>query len=117
MKGTVLYGPRDVRFEERDAPTIIKPIDAIIRISATCICGNDLWPDTPMESSKTGQIRKVSVGWLCAGRIVTTLLVIAWSVLLAAPTWAADDTEQVVLAAQRDVGQLRSPAMSPRSTR
>ena len=44
MKGTILYGPRDVRFEERDAPTIIKPTDAIIRISATCVCGSDLWP-------------------------------------------------------------------------
>jgi threonine dehydrogenase-like Zn-dependent dehydrogenase len=44
MKGTVLYGPRDVRFEERDVPTIIEPTDAIIRISATCVCGSDLWP-------------------------------------------------------------------------
>ena len=44
MKGTVLYGPRDVRFEELDEPTIIKPTDAIIRISATCVCGSDLWP-------------------------------------------------------------------------
>jgi threonine dehydrogenase-like Zn-dependent dehydrogenase len=44
MKGAVLYGPRDVRFEERAAPTIIKPTDAIIRISATCVCGSDLWP-------------------------------------------------------------------------
>jgi D-arabinose 1-dehydrogenase-like Zn-dependent alcohol dehydrogenase len=44
MKGTVLYGPRDVRFEERDAPTIINPTDAIVRISATCVCGSDLWP-------------------------------------------------------------------------
>jgi threonine dehydrogenase-like Zn-dependent dehydrogenase len=44
MKGTVLYGPRDVRFEERDEPTIIEPTDAIIRISATCVCGSDLWP-------------------------------------------------------------------------
>ena len=44
MKGTVLYGPRDVRFEERDAPKIIEPTDAIIRISATCVCGSDLWP-------------------------------------------------------------------------
>src|SRR5439155_16537464 len=44
MKGTVLYGPRDVRFEERDTPTIIKPADAIIRVSATCVCGSDLWP-------------------------------------------------------------------------
>jgi threonine dehydrogenase-like Zn-dependent dehydrogenase len=44
MQGAVLYGPGDVRFEERDAPTIIKPTDAIIRLSATCICGSDLWP-------------------------------------------------------------------------
>jgi threonine dehydrogenase-like Zn-dependent dehydrogenase len=44
MIGAVLYGPRDVRFEERDAPTFIKPADALIRISATCVCGPDPWP-------------------------------------------------------------------------
>ncbi len=44
MQGTILYGPGDVRFEERDSPSIIKPTDAIIRISATCVCGSDLWP-------------------------------------------------------------------------
>ena len=44
MKGAVLYAPRDVRFEERDDPRIIKPTDAIIRMSATCVCGSDLWP-------------------------------------------------------------------------
>ena len=44
MQGAVLYGPRDVRFEEREVPKIIKPTDAIIRLSATCVCGSDLWP-------------------------------------------------------------------------
>lgn len=44
MLGTVLYGPRDVRFEERPEPAILKPTDAIIRLSASCICGSDLWP-------------------------------------------------------------------------
>lgn len=44
MRGAVLYGPRDLRFEERETPKIIKPTDAIIRISATCVCGSDLWP-------------------------------------------------------------------------
>lgn len=44
MKGTMLYGTRDVRFEERPDPTIIEPTDAIIRLSATCVCGSDLWP-------------------------------------------------------------------------
>src|SRR5207247_1738580 len=49
MRGAVLYGPRDVRFEERDVPKIIKPTDAIIRISAACVCGSDLWPYRGIE--------------------------------------------------------------------
>jgi threonine dehydrogenase-like Zn-dependent dehydrogenase len=44
MRGAVLYGPRDVRYEQRDEPKIIKPTDAIIRLAATCVCGSDLWP-------------------------------------------------------------------------
>jgi threonine dehydrogenase-like Zn-dependent dehydrogenase len=44
MLGTVLHGPGDVRFEERPEPAILLPTDAIIRLSATCICGSDLWP-------------------------------------------------------------------------
>jgi threonine dehydrogenase-like Zn-dependent dehydrogenase len=43
MRGAIIYGPRDVRFEERADPAIIKPADAIIRMSATCVCGSDLW--------------------------------------------------------------------------
>ena len=44
MKGTVLHGPRDIRFEDRPRPAIIDPTDAVIRLSAACICGSDLWP-------------------------------------------------------------------------
>ena len=44
MRGAVLHGPKDLRFEERETPAIIKPTDAILRISATCVCGSDLWP-------------------------------------------------------------------------
>src|ERR671929_415535 len=44
MRGTVLYGPRDIRFEDRPEPQIIEPTDAVIRTSATCVCGSDLWP-------------------------------------------------------------------------
>jgi len=43
MRGTVLYAPRDVRFEEREIPKVLKPTDAVIRISAACVCGSDLW--------------------------------------------------------------------------
>src|SRR5688572_27439916 len=44
MLATVLHAPRDVRFEDVAEPKILKPTDAIIRLSATCICGSDLWP-------------------------------------------------------------------------
>jgi threonine dehydrogenase-like Zn-dependent dehydrogenase len=39
-----MYGPGDVRVEERDDPRIVDPTDAIIRVSAACVCGSDLWP-------------------------------------------------------------------------
>ncbi len=44
MRGAVIHGARDVRFEERADPKIEKPTDAVIRMSATCVCGSDLWP-------------------------------------------------------------------------
>jgi threonine dehydrogenase-like Zn-dependent dehydrogenase len=75
MRGAVLYGPRDVRFEERDEPTIIDPTDAIIRLSATCVCGSDLWPyrgidaptqPTPMGHEYCGIVEEV-------GRAVTSI--------------------------------------------
>lgn len=68
MQGTVLYGPRDVRFEERPAPRMIKPTDAIVRTSVTCVCGSDLWPyrganpitqPTPMGHEYCGIVEEV----------------------------------------------------------
>src|SRR4051794_22122745 len=44
MRGAVMYGPGDVRVEERDDPRIVDPTDAIVRVSAACVCGSDLWP-------------------------------------------------------------------------
>ena len=44
MKGAVLYGARDVRYEDRADPKIVEPTDAIVKLSASCICGSDLWP-------------------------------------------------------------------------
>jgi len=44
MFGTTLYAPGDVRYEELPEPTIVRSTDAIIRLSATCVCGSDLWP-------------------------------------------------------------------------
>jgi len=68
MKGTVLYGPRDIRFEDRADPTVVEPTDAIIRMAATCVCGSDLWPyrglqridgPTPMGHEYCGFVEEV----------------------------------------------------------
>jgi len=68
MRGAMLYGKGDVRFEERAEPTISKPTDAIVRVAATCVCGSDLWPyrgispfpePTPMGHEYCGIIEEV----------------------------------------------------------
>src|SRR5690242_2918776 len=43
MRGAVIYGAGDVRFEDLPEPEIVAPSDAIIRTTATCVCGSDLW--------------------------------------------------------------------------
>jgi threonine dehydrogenase-like Zn-dependent dehydrogenase len=43
MRGAVLYGKGDVRFDEQPEPRIVAPTDAVIKLSATCVCGSDLW--------------------------------------------------------------------------
>src|SRR4051812_19367709 len=68
MRGTVLYGPGDVRFEDRESPKIVEPTDAVIQIAATCVCGSDLWPyrglqpingPTPMGHEYCGIVEEV----------------------------------------------------------
>jgi len=49
MRGTMLHAPGDIRVEERAKPTIQASGDAIIRISAACVCGSDLWPYRGIE--------------------------------------------------------------------
>jgi ADP-ribosylglycohydrolase len=50
MRGAILYAPGDIRVEDRDDPRIEKPTDAIIKLSATCVCGSDLWPYRGIEA-------------------------------------------------------------------
>jgi threonine dehydrogenase-like Zn-dependent dehydrogenase len=68
MKGAVLYGPRDIRFEDRETPKIVEPTDAVVRITVTCVCGSDLWPyralqpidgPTPMGHEYCGIVEEV----------------------------------------------------------
>jgi threonine dehydrogenase-like Zn-dependent dehydrogenase len=51
MRGVIMHTARDVRVEEREDPRIIDPTDAVIRLSATCICGSDLWPYRGIEAA------------------------------------------------------------------
>ncbi len=68
MRVAVLHAPKDVRFEDRPAPAITQPTDAVIRIAATCVCGSDLWPyrgvspidkPTPMGHEYCGVVEEV----------------------------------------------------------
>jgi len=50
VRGAVLYAPGDIRVEDREDPKIMEPTDAILRLSATCVCGSDLWPYRGIEA-------------------------------------------------------------------
>ncbi len=59
MRVATLHAPRDIRLEDRPAPVIQEPTDAIVRVTAACICGSDLWPyrgenDLPDEPQPIG---------------------------------------------------------------
>lgn len=67
MRGVIMHGPGDVRVVDREEPEIIEPTDAIIRLSATCVCGSDLWPyrgtdrakDAPMGHEYVGVVEEI----------------------------------------------------------
>jgi threonine dehydrogenase-like Zn-dependent dehydrogenase len=68
MRGAVMHSPGDVRVENRDDPRIEQPTDAIIRVSAACVCGSDLWSyrgiqkvegPTPMGHEYVGIVQEV----------------------------------------------------------
>jgi threonine dehydrogenase-like Zn-dependent dehydrogenase len=91
MQGAVLYAPYDVRYVERPDPSIIEPTDAVIRISAACVCGSDLWPyrgieqvtqPTPMGHEYVGMVEEV-------GSQVRT---IKPGQLVVGSFWASDNT-------------------------
>ncbi len=44
MRVTTIHAARDIRLEERPVPRIEEPTQALVRITASCICGSDLWP-------------------------------------------------------------------------
>ena len=67
MRGVIMHNPGDVRVEDRDDPQIVEPTDAIIKVTAACVCGSDLWPyrgaqdveDQPMGHEYVGVVEQV----------------------------------------------------------
>ena len=88
MRGVVMYAPGDVRVEDREDARIIEPTDAVIRVTAACICGSDLWPyrgvealtgPTPMGHEYIGiveqigaEVRDIKIGDYVVGSFVAS---------------------------------------------
>lgn len=88
MRAVVMHGPGDVRVEDVEDPAIIEPTDAVVRVTATCVCGSDLWPYRGVEEvhgparmgheyigvvEQTGpEVRDIEVGDLVVGSFVAS---------------------------------------------
>jgi threonine dehydrogenase-like Zn-dependent dehydrogenase len=55
MRATVMYRAGDVRIENVPDAAVVKPTDAVIRITRACICGSDLWPYNDLEPTASGR--------------------------------------------------------------
>jgi threonine dehydrogenase-like Zn-dependent dehydrogenase len=108
MRGAVLYAPGDVRVEERDDPEIVEPTDAILRLSAACVCGSDLWPyrgiepvqgPSPMGHEYVGIVQEV-------GRQVST---IRPGQFVVGSFWASDNTCALCQAGYQSACLQRAP--------
>lgn len=63
MRATTIHAPGDIRVSEVPDPTITAPTDAIVKVTAGCICGSDLWPyrgENPITEGAT-------IGHECVG--------------------------------------------------
>lgn len=88
MRAVVMHAPGDVRTDEVQKAEIVEPTDAVIRVTAACICGSDLWPyrgiedvngPTPMGHEYIGvveeigaQVKDVAVGDFVVGSFVAS---------------------------------------------
>jgi threonine dehydrogenase-like Zn-dependent dehydrogenase len=105
-----MYGPGDVRVEEREEPRIVEPTDAVIRVSAACVCGSDLWPyrgigtddsswPAPMGHEYAGIVEEVGdeVGTIKPGQFVVGSF------------WASDNTCEICRAGYQSACVDRVP--------
>ncbi len=63
MRATTIHAPGDIRVSDVPDPAITAPTDAVIKVTAGCICGSDLWPyrgENPITAGDT-------IGHECVG--------------------------------------------------
>lgn len=65
MRATTLHAPGDIRVSEVPDPTIEAPTDAVVKVTAGCVCGSDLWPYRGANDITPGQ----TIGHECVGII------------------------------------------------
>ncbi|GAB3269948.1 zinc-dependent alcohol dehydrogenase family protein [Sinomonas notoginsengisoli] len=53
MRATMIHGTRDIRVEDRPDPEVRLPGDAVVRVTAACVCGSDLWPYRGVRETKS----------------------------------------------------------------
>jgi threonine dehydrogenase-like Zn-dependent dehydrogenase len=63
MRATTIHAPGDVRISEVPDPVISTPTEAIVRVTAGCICGSDLWPYRGENEIEAGS----TIGHECVG--------------------------------------------------
>jgi threonine dehydrogenase-like Zn-dependent dehydrogenase len=68
MRATIIHGPGDIRVEDREYPTIQLPTDVIVKVTASCVCGSDLWPYRGVKPIR----RPSAIGHEFIGRVEST---------------------------------------------
>lgn len=66
MRATTLHAPFDIRYTEVPDPEITAPTDAIVKVTAACVCGSDLWNYRGENQIKPG----MTIGHECLGEVV-----------------------------------------------
>jgi threonine dehydrogenase-like Zn-dependent dehydrogenase len=54
MRATTIYGKSDIRLSTVDDPKIVEPTDAVVTVTAACICGSDLWAYRGVSERRPG---------------------------------------------------------------
>ena len=63
MRATTIHAPGDIRVSDVPDPRITAPTDAVIKVTAGCICGSDLWPYRGENDIDAGS----TIGHECVG--------------------------------------------------